>query len=63
MSHNDQKNALRARLDDEGLGDVVVNTANKLQGLTFEVVMTGHTLAALDADSFHLDPGSASTSC
>ncbi len=58
VSHNDQKNALRARLADEGLGEVVVNTANKLQGLTFEVVIAWHPLAGLlDADAFHLDPG------
>ncbi|MFO0640296.1 MAG: AAA family ATPase [Polyangiaceae bacterium] len=58
VSHNDQKNALRARLDEEGLAEVVVNTANKLQGLTFEVVIAWHPLAGLlDADSFHIDPG------
>src|SRR5205807_5402659 len=33
VSHNDQKDLLRATLEQEGLGDVVVDTANKLQGL------------------------------
>jgi len=58
VSHNDQKDLLRARFQDEGLGDVVVSTANKLQGLTFEVVVAWHPLAGLlDVDDFHLDPG------
>jgi hypothetical protein len=35
-----------------------VDTANKLQGLTFEVVLAWHPLAGLtDVDPFHLDPG------
>jgi hypothetical protein len=41
-----------------GLGDVVVETANKLQGLEFEVVFVWHPLAGLpEPDDFHLDPG------
>ena len=41
-----------------GLGNVVVETANKLQGLEFEVVFIWHPLAGLpEADGFHLDPG------
>lgn len=58
VSHNDQKDYLRAALDQVGLRDVVVNTANKLQGLQYEVVIAWHPLAGLpDPDGFHLDPG------
>jgi len=58
VSHNDQKGLLRAALDDAGLGDVTVSTANKLQGLTYEVVIAWHPLAGLaEVDAFHLDPG------
>jgi hypothetical protein len=58
VSHNDQKDYLRAALDQAGLKDVVVNTANKLQGLQYEVVIAWHPLAGLpDPDGFHLDPG------
>lgn len=58
VSHNDQKNYLRMALDNVGLSDVVVETANKLQGLEFEVVIVWHPLAGLpEADGFHLDPG------
>jgi hypothetical protein len=58
VSHNDQKDQLRAALDARGLGGVVVETANKLQGLEFEVVFVWHPLSGLtEADEFHLDPG------
>ena len=58
MSHNDQKDLLRSELDNVGLADVHVDTANKLQGLTFEVVIAWHPLAGLmDVDDFHLNPG------
>jgi hypothetical protein len=58
VSHNDQKDFLRVALADRGLGEVVVETANKLQGLEFEVVFVWHPLAGLpEADGFHLDPG------
>jgi hypothetical protein len=57
-SHNDQKAALRVAMAAAGLHEVVVNTANKLQGLTVEVVIAWHPLAGLlDVDEFHLDPG------
>lgn len=37
---------------------VRVDTANKLQGLEFDLVVAWHPLAGLpDADGFHLDPG------
>jgi hypothetical protein len=58
VAHNDQKDLLRAALDAAGLGEVVVETANKLQGLEYEVVVVWHPLAGLpEADGFHLDPG------
>lgn len=58
VSHNDQKDLVRAVLDAAGLGDVTVDTANRLQGLTFEVVVAWHPLAGSSAtDAFHLDPG------
>src|SRR5207249_11406463 len=58
VSHNDQKDLLRALLDEAGLGHVVVDTANRLQGLTFEVVVAWHPLAGSQVtDAFHLDPG------
>jgi hypothetical protein len=58
VSHNDQKDLLRAALQGRGLVGVAVETANKLQGLEFEVVFVWHPLAGLpEADGFHLDPG------
>ena len=58
VSHNDQKDQLRVALDERGLCDVVVDTANKLQGLEFEVVFVWHPLSGLpEADEFHVDPG------
>jgi hypothetical protein len=58
VSHNDQKDYLRAELDAAGHGRVKVDTANKLQGLQYELLIAWHPLAGLpDADGFHLDPG------
>jgi len=58
VSHNDQKDLVRALLDDAGLARVTVDTANRLQGLTFELVVAWHPLAGSPAtDAFHLDPG------
>ncbi len=58
VSHNDQRSQLTRALEGEGLGGVVVSTANKLQGLTYEVVVAWHPLAGLgEVDAFHLDPG------
>lgn len=58
VSHNDQKDILRSRLDSMGHVEVVVETANKLQGLEFDLVIAWHPLAGLpDADEFHLDAG------
>ena len=58
VSHNDQKDNVRAALDARGLCGVVVETANKLQGLEFEATFVWHPLSGLpEADEFHLDPG------
>jgi hypothetical protein len=58
VSHNDQKDAIRSALDNLGLTQVRVDTANKLQGLEFDVVVAWHPLAGLPhPDGFHLDPG------
>jgi hypothetical protein len=58
VAHNDQKDFLRIALAARGLGGVVVETANKLQGLEYEVTVVWHPLAGLpDPDGFHLDPG------
>jgi len=58
VSHNDQKDLLRVALDAAGFPAVVVSTANKLQGLEFDLVIAWHPLAGLsEPDGFHLDPG------
>jgi hypothetical protein len=58
VSHNDQKDFMRAALDQNGLHDVRVDTANKLQGLEFDFVVAWPPLAGLpEPDGFHLDPG------
>jgi hypothetical protein len=58
VSHRRQRGAIRAALADVGLGDVFVETANKIQGLEFATVFYWHSLAGLStADPFHLDPG------
>jgi hypothetical protein len=58
VSHNDQKDLLRVALAAQGIDGVVVETANKLQGLEFDVVIAWHPLTGLpEPDGFHLDPG------
>ncbi|RDE49460.1 MAG: hypothetical protein DVS81_16430 [Candidatus Accumulibacter meliphilus] len=64
VSHNDQKAMVRVLLDHCGLTRVVVNTANKLQGLEFDFVVCWHPLASLDeADEFHLEAGRLCVMC
>lgn len=64
VSHNDQKRMVRAMLDFAGLTGVVVNTANKLQGLEFDVVVCWHPMAGLDEiDEFHLESGRMCVMC
>jgi hypothetical protein len=56
--HRDQRAHIRAGLDAVGLSDVVVDTANRLQGRQFEVVVAWHPLSGRrDASSFHLEAG------
>jgi hypothetical protein len=58
VAHNDQKGFVRVALAARGLGGVIVETANKLQGLEYDVVVVWHPLAGLpEPDGFHLDPG------
>ncbi len=57
-SHNDQVRALRRELATRGQHDVTVETANRLQGLEFDLVIAWHPLSGLHAlDSFHLESG------
>lgn len=56
--HRDQRAHIRAELDAAGLPDIVVDTANRLQGRQFEVVVAWHPLSGRrDASSFHLEAG------
>jgi hypothetical protein len=49
---------VRRELDALGLNDVRVDTANKMQGLEYDVTVAWHPLAGLpQTDTFHLDPG------
>jgi len=64
VAHNDQKDLVRAMLDHVGLTAVVVDTANRLQGLEFDVCVCWHPLAGLDeADEFHLEAGRMCVLC
>lgn len=64
VSHNDQKAMVRTLLDARRLHAVVVNTANKLQGLEFDVVVCWHPLAGLnEPDEFHLEAGRLCVMC
>lgn len=56
--HRDQRARLRAALDAAGAKDVVVDTANRLQGREFEVTVAWHPLSGRrDASAFHLEAG------
>lgn len=56
-AHRDQAKAVRAALG-PGLGAVVVDTANRLQGREFDVVIVLHPLSGrADATAFHLEAG------
>ena len=57
-AHRDQCTAVRSALADLGVSGVVVDTANRLQGREFDLVIAWHPLSGeLDASSFHLDIG------
>ena len=58
VSHNDQSRAVRRELIARGLSDVTVETANRLQGLEYDLTVVWHPLAGLHAlDAFHLEAG------
>jgi len=57
-SHKEQVRALRRALRERGHPDVLVQTANKLQGAEFDLTICWHPLSGLtDADVFHLEAG------
>lgn len=57
-SHRDQVAALRAELERQKIKGVVVDTANRLQGREFDLVIGWHPLSGqVEASSFHLDVG------
>ena len=56
-AHRDQAKAVRAGLGG-ALADVTVDTANRLQGREFDVVIVLHPLSGRrDATAFHLEAG------
>jgi hypothetical protein len=64
VAHNEQKAMTRSMLDQAGLTGIVVNTANKLQGLEFDVVVCWHPLAGLsEVDEFHVEAGRMCVMC
>jgi hypothetical protein len=57
-AHRDQAAAVRAALAELGVGDVTVDTANRLQGMEFDVTVILHPLSGRpDATAFHLETG------
>jgi hypothetical protein len=56
-AHRDQASAIRAALPTD-LGDVTVDTANRLQGREFDLTIVLHPLSGRrDATAFHLEAG------
>ncbi|WP_149548354.1 AAA family ATPase [Streptomyces marokkonensis] len=57
-AHRDQAAAIRAALAELGVTDVVVDTANRLQGREYDVTVVLHPLSGRpDATAFHLETG------
>ncbi|MER6953951.1 AAA family ATPase [Streptomyces sp. NPDC000618] len=57
-AHRDQAAAVRAALAELGVVDVTVDTANRLQGMEFDVTVILHPLSGRpDATAFHLETG------
>jgi len=55
---------MRALCDEAGLPGVIVNTANQLQGLEFDLTISWHPLAGLARpDEFHLEAGRLCVMC
>jgi hypothetical protein len=64
VAHTDQKLLMRALCDEAGLPGVIVNTANQLQGLEFDLTISWHPLAGLARpDEFHLEAGRLCVMC
>jgi hypothetical protein len=58
VAHRDQAAAIRASLDARDLFGVVSDTANRLQGREFDVMIVLHPLSGRrDATAFHLEAG------
>ncbi|GAA1361106.1 AAA family ATPase [Catellatospora chokoriensis] len=56
--HRDQKAHVEAALQRRGITEVTVDTANRLQGRQYEVVLAWHPLSGRrDASAFHLEAG------
>lgn len=57
-AHRDQAQAIRALLQAAGLPEITVDTANRLQGREFDIVVVLHPLSGRrDATAFHLEAG------
>jgi len=57
-AHRDQAQAVRQVLAGSGLREVVVDTANRLQGREFDIMVMLHPLSGRrDATAFHLEAG------
>ncbi|MFF4500131.1 AAA domain-containing protein [Streptomyces sp. NPDC001401] len=57
-AHRDQAAAVRAALEELGVTDVTVDTANRLQGREYDVTVVLHPLSGRpDATAFHLETG------
>ena len=57
-AHRDQAQAIHAVLHANGIDEVTVDTANRLQGREFDVVIVLHPLSGRrDATTFHLEAG------
>lgn len=64
VAHTDQKLLLRTMCEAAGLVGVIVNTANQLQGLEFDLTIVWHPLAGLSRpDEFHLEAGRLCVMC
>jgi AAA domain len=57
-AHRDQALAVKRALAEFGIHDVIADTANRLQGREFDVVIVLHPLSGRrDATAFHLEAG------
>lgn len=57
-AHRDQAQAVRMLLQADGLSDITIDTANRLQGREFDIVIVLHPLSGRrDATAFHLEAG------